>query len=281
MKTIGVPYGFLIVDDSKGDRDLYRRAIRVVRTFNMLYGNSNYGVLDWSQLDRLTSISRKKHKINTRDDVDKRKKGRGGEGSWAREIRNLLVSAGKAAGFGIKEDWTPPFLEDDYKRKQKVWLTLNTPNDDTAKRFFGRLVDWNPMKQRAISKWSQYYTKSALDVTWTITLPRAFKDFLDELIEISDEFMFSMPILRTTLEYLPIVGFEIERTMGKHGGGGILNLSRYTFMGVVIVPDSDLTRVEAKIDTYRSTQGFQNVFALKDTKVKDLYNREVIKFDNE
>ena len=48
--------------------------------------------------------------------------------------------------------------------------------------------------------------------------------------------------------------------MGKHGGGGIFNLSRYCYMGLVIVPNSEYNRAVAKIKVYARTSGIQNVF---------------------
>jgi len=273
LKTVAVPYG-----NSQAGMGLYRRAIRLVRTFNKLFGQCNYGVIDRSQISRIASLI-SKEQVSRKRSADRlepsRTRGSGGEGPWSSAIRRRLDRMGRSYAFHVREDWSPSNLAEDYALRQKVRSSIERTSDNSSEWYFGRLVDWSPGKPEPVCRWNKYYTSPALDMAWTVELPSSLQKLVLALKETSNEFTYSMPILGTPFEDWPIIGFEIERGMTKHGGGGILNLSRYSYVGVLIVPTPELQRSLARIETYRVALGIQNVLALPDGRVnRALHSRQ-------
>ena len=99
---------------------------------------------------------------------------------------------------------------------------------------------------------------------------RAFNERENEIIEkiinLDDDFKYNLPIYKKVNDPFPIIGFEIESSVDKHAGGGILNLSRYTHFGFVVVKNKDKASLLRKIKTYSKW-----IILLKSSKINPYF----------
>lgn len=261
LKALRVPFGFLVVDNQKGSRDLYRRATRLIRTFNAVHGHSNYGVIDKSNLFRFREFCKSIKLSGVANLASRSKGGKGGETAKTKEVRQRLDFLGRKYGFHVDHDWAPSNLKFSYRIAQEIYDLLGQPQNREVKYFLGRLVKWSPADEKEIDKWTQYYTGSFLDLVWATMLPQGLSIFMKHILKTNLEMRYS--VLNDFDEPYPIFGFEIEKYMGKHGGGAVLNLSRTCHTGLVVVPEKEYENAVKKIKTYRVS----NVFAVSNHDV--------------
>ena len=79
---------------------------------------------------------------------------------------------------------------------------------------------------------------------------------------LNDDFITNLPLLRNPEDPYPVIAFEIESSSGKHAGGGILNLSRYSQFGFIVVPEKHKKAIRGKINTMSRNMGINNLFPL-------------------
>ena len=268
------PYGFLVVDEEKGDKDLYRRAGRILRTFRLQFGNVDYLPLSKSQLKYLLDLQWKsdlKEKIKFEE--SRYSKGTGGESEKSRSIREKIVDIGIKAGFKIMSDWSPEDLRLNFNLRKNIFDKLEKSKQENIeiKRFLCKEVSWTPNETKTITKWNQFFIKPKIDIIWCIGLPLRFVEFIKEVNNLDYDFKFNLPILRNPKKPYPIIGFEIESQIDKHAGGGILNLSRYTHYGFLVTEMKKIDSLKRKIRTYSRNLGINNVYPLSFEEVENFY----------
>lgn len=264
------PFGFLVIDEEKGKKDLYRRAARILRTFRFHFGQINYLPLskgqifsllkhDWKEPSNLTySFEQKKYS-----------KGAGGESVKSKFVREKLVKIGEKAGFSVYSDWSPEDLNLDFKLRKKILNSINNPIK-SHKRFLSEEVSLTPTESKIIKRWDRFYIKPKIDVNWCIGLPLRFNEFIEKIITLDDDFKYNLPIYKKVNGPYPIIGFEIESSVDKHAGGGILNLSRYTHYGFLVVKKKDKRALLRKIKTYSRNLGINNVYPLTFEEIESI-----------
>ena len=256
------PYGFLVVDEEKGEKDLYRRAARILRTFLFQFGQNNYLPLSKSQLNSLQNHQWKEDlKKSIILGKTKYSKGIGGESKNVKKIREKIISIGEKVGFTIRTDWSPDDLKLDFKLRNNIFKNIENPLKE-QKRLLCQEISWTPTEYKSIRKWFYFYIRPRIDIIWCIGLPLRFIEFINEIKKLDDDFLYNLPIFRDPKEPYPIIGFEIESSLDKHGGAGILNLSRYTHYGFLVTEKKNLQLLEKKIKTYSRSLGINNVYPL-------------------
>jgi len=256
------PYGFIIIDENKAKKDLYHRAAGILRTFRFQYGQVNYLPLSKGQLEKILKFEWK----NKKEDIFKFEKvklskGSGGEVGDAKIIRDKLTQLGDIAGFNIYHDWSPEDLSYDYQLRKDTLKALSSPSE-SIERFLGKKVSWNPNDPKIINRWYQFYIRPKIDVIWSIGLSLRFYEFYMELLNLEPDFKYNLPIYRDPSKPFPIIGFEIESSIGKHAGGGILNLAKYTHFGFIITQQKNIDLLNKRIKTYSRSLGINNVYPL-------------------
>lgn len=263
LASMNTPFGFLVVNVEKGG-DLYRRGNRIIRTFRQLYGSLNFLCLDKSQIQRLldTEFSRERQSVIKK--VPK-SKGAGGESGWARVVRGELDDFGQRHGFHVEHDWVIPELSHEFQRKKKVWEEI----PPELGRVLGSEITLHPRGEvKKCEKWNQFFIRPKLDVAWCICLPPQILSFVKEIEKLDKDFVTHTPFLHGKDLQYPLFAFEIEGKGGKHAGGGILNLAKYSSLGYVIVRNSEVKkRVEMKLNTYRVAMGLHNVKVIEFDKL--------------
>jgi hypothetical protein len=148
------------------------------------------------------------------------------------------------------ESFTPPILQHRY----------NLALEQSRKPL---VYTWNPINAniRQATDARHYLTGCEVDLMWLIALPIAFGELLSD-IDTFDPYLRQQGLLFPELwTFLPVVGFEIETSVGKHAAGGFLNLATHSLLGTVAVETKDSAeRLDAKLKTYRSTLGLRNLY---------------------
>ena len=235
LVALGVRLGFLVVSQAgagpAGERDIYGRAARVVRTMRLGFGDAGVVATEWIWFQSAAEppLSDEPHSVASRLAGHPE----GGERvAWIGETRDALRAAGQAAGFAVVEPYEAPSLRAAYARGAGT---------------------------RAQRGWRKVYTASKLDMAWLLPLPRGLEELLRRLAarpEIRDERIVSPEVY----DHLPVVVFEFESSPGKHAAGGLANLSAYGLIGLEVV-NGDAAMGEARkvLRRYQPTLGLPNV----------------------
>ena len=122
----------------------------------------------------------------------------------------------------------------------------------------------NPTRAQRLSD-SAYVPK--LDICAGFTAPRGFAEWLAELANVIGKVgVAHFPILYALQSgliqpndlFVPLLGIEIETSVNKHLSGGIFNLAKNTYIGIVVADDP---KVHKFVEFYRKELGIKNVAA--------------------
>ena len=246
LMALGAPLGLLVVSEA-GEKDIYRRAARVVRTVRRAYGDIPVVPVEASWLSDLSGETWKKRR--TKLPSHEGTSPRGGETRrWSHETRQLLRRQGEEAGFVVVEPFVPEALSLtwDLHAGQRTELTHTTdPRAETRV----------PMKKVA-----DYFSRSEIDLAWLMPLPKSLQAFM-ELVAARDPSLREHAIaFPESWSHVPVAGFELESAAGKHAGGALLNLAAYCVMGILATPnESAAKRLRRTLYTYQHTLGLRNV----------------------
>jgi hypothetical protein len=263
LAALGMPLGLLVVSE-KGEKNIYRRAARVIRSVRRSFGDLRLLPMEADWFDPLLKKSWPPGPSPV--PIPKRKLPAGGETLvWSAATRDRLRAMGEQAGFVVAEPYVPPVLAASYSLLSQQWSKRLSHTCDPLTR---------TVKQ--MSKVSDLYTESEIDLAWLMPLPAALPAFLQEVMRLDPclrEFGMVFPDLWT---HIPIVAFELESKGGKHAGGGLMNLSTYGVLGVAVAPNSKVSEgIASALRTYQPTLGLRNVYVkvVSDEPTEDLVGR--------
>jgi hypothetical protein len=247
LAALGVPLGLLVVSEG-GEKNIYRRAARAIRSVRRSFGDLHLLPLEASWLGPLlqkvwpcglATIPKQKQSLPA-----------GGESlDWSVATRDHLRSLGEQAGFVVAEPYVPPVLDASFSliRGQRANPLVHTcdPLANTVKE---------------VKKSADLYTECKIDLAWLMPLPGGLAAFLEEVFLLDPclrEYGMVFPALWS---HVPVVAFELESGGGKHAGGGLLNLSAFGVLGVAVAPNERVgAEITATLRTYQPTLGLRNV----------------------
>jgi hypothetical protein len=248
LAALGAPLGLLVVSED-GERNIYRRAARAIRTVRRSFGDIRVIPLEAGWLRGL--IERRWPSALSALPAQVSRAPSGGESlKWSAETRRVLRRMGEDAGFVVAEPYTPGVLDATYQ-----WAKLH--------RTHGLRHTTDPMSgtRTVMSRFDDYLTECEIDLAWLMPLPSALTNFLaaiDELDPCHREHGLCFCELWTNCA---VVAFELESSRGKHAGGGLLNLAAYGVLGLVVTPSQAIADdLAATLRTYQPTLGLRNVF---------------------
>jgi hypothetical protein len=247
LAALGVPVGLLVVSE-KGEKGIYRRAARAIRSVRRSFGDLRLLPLEASWLDPLLQRSWPSGLSSVPEPY--RASPAGGETlEWSEVTREKLRSLGEQAGFIVAEPYVPPILNPafDLIRQQRV-----TPLSHT----------WDPLAStvKEMTKAADLFTESQIDLAWLMPLPSGLASFLNEVFRLDPCLREHGMVFPELWSHVPVVAFELESSGGKHAGGGLLNLSAYGVLGVAVAPDHRVGgEIAAALRTYQPTLGLRNV----------------------
>ena len=248
LRALGAPLGLLVVDE-QAEAGQYRRASRAIRTVRR-----NLGDLAVVPMEGFWASKLAKRQWDARPSVleaPARKTARGGERTkWTARAREHLVALGQKAGFVVEDPYTLKVPETRFEAER-------------ARRAAPMHEMWSPFtcEQREMKRGDQFMTASEIDMAWTLPLPRSLRDLLLELVAIDPAIVEHDLVFPEVWDRVPVVGFELDSSPGKHGGGGLLNLSAYCVIGVTFTPnDATTLKLEAARRTYVQALGLRNIY---------------------
>ncbi len=223
IAALGVRLGFVVVSE-KGERNIYRRSARAVRTLRRAYGDMAVVPFEASWAESLGDKKWEQGSAEIPAQVLRAPAG-GETAEFAREARSLLRRLGEDAGFTIAEPYVPPILAVEFEQERaRRGGALHETLDPMA----GTVGDM---------KAADYLTRCQIDLAWLLPLPKALKQFLQE-VESRDPRLRDYGLLYPEIyDHVAVVGFELESGTGKHAAGGLLNLAAYCVVGVGFAPD--------------------------------------------
>jgi hypothetical protein len=247
LAALGVPLGLLVVTE-RGEKNIYRRAVRVVRSVRRSFGDLHLLPMEAEWLARWSDKSWPSGIASV--PVPKRQLPAGGETlEWSETTRKQLRSLGERAGFIVAEPYIPPVLSRAFgvicgQRKNPLTHTCDPIN----------------ATMQEMRKWDDLYTGSKIDLAWLMPLPQALPCLLEEILRLDSCLREDAIIFPELWSHVPVVAFELESSHGKHAGGGLLNLSAYGVLGIAVAPDRRVgSDILAALQTYRPALGLRNV----------------------
>jgi len=266
-------YNFVVVNnnDANGENDTYRRGVKLKRYFSENSGDRNVFFLDLYHLkqsiEKLT-IPVCNEKIHDYNNL--RERGTyGGETASIplyNKIRPLLTSSGLSA-FQNYQPWLYEVKYQMAKEASGKDFEMDLQTGEYYKHFYtGQIfyrmpIDTKPVKVKNRAQ-SLYIPK--LDICMGFTAPRGFTAWLTALANTIGFYgVANCPILYSLQRklikdlFVPYIGIEIEASINKHLSGGIYNMAKNTYVGVVVTKEPALKHVEF----YTKELGIKNITA--------------------
>jgi hypothetical protein len=158
LAALGVPLGLLVVSE-EGEKNIYRRAARAIRSVRRSFGDLRLLPLEAGWLDLL--LQREWPVGLSSVAVPKRARPAGGETlAWSAATRDRLRSLGEKAGFVVAEPYTPPVLDAAF---DLICRQRAKPPVHTCDPLAGTV--------RTMTKAGDLFTGCKIDLTWLMPLP--------------------------------------------------------------------------------------------------------------
>jgi hypothetical protein len=250
VAALGARLGLLVVSEA-GEKGIYRRAARAVRTLRRSFGEMGVVPVEASWLEPM--LGREWSAGLAPITPSAGRAPAGGESlAWSASTREYLRQLGEGAGFVVVEPYTPAVLDvafaEEVERRGRPLTHMVDPVTHASA----------PMK-----KSGDYLTACQVDLAWLLPLPAALGEFL-AAIEDADPHLREHGLLSAGLHgHVAVVGFELESSSGKHAAGGLLNLAAYCVIGIGVSPTPEQGKeLESILARYRPTMGLRNVRVL-------------------
>ena len=235
-------YNFVIVNNEAAcnENDTYRRGVKINNYFKMMAGYRNLFFLDKKHLEDASDMCffGNNQLVFSNCSLGDRA-GFGGE-SRSKTVFNQILANLSNTGLLVKQNWTPDFGKILHKVNSKC-----SSNDDYTdfvlhKKFYNQPFDEHPSIAKNAT--ASYYMPK-LDIVLGFNVPESFKDWLKCLGTVLKEQYVDYPILFGLREnilkdlFVPLVSIEIETSINKHMNGGIFNMSKNSYIGVLITEE--------------------------------------------
>ena len=209
LAALGAPLGLLVVSE-EGERNIYRRAARAIRTVRRGFGDLRIIPAEASWFEELSG----RRWPSGLSSIPKPRSAApaGGEKlKWSKETRDKIRKIGAASGFVVAEPYTPGVLDATYELAHQRGEMKHTSDPCHGIR-------------RAISKSGDYLTECMIDLAWLMPLPAGLRTFLGEFDRLDPSLREHGLLFSELWGHCAVVAFELESSTGKHAGGGLLNL---------------------------------------------------------
>lgn len=255
-------YNFVIVNNNaaNGENDTYRRGRKLYKYFYEEFCAKDTIFIDASHLySSLKKLKITDTRVHVKQVIPTNRNICGGDVTSEAMYNEILPFLIKS-NLEIRQNYSPGMP---YIKFQEQNMALQGYDNKIVNfkegRFFRRQplqTDWQIAKKAA----DMYYIPK-LDVVLGFYLPDSFCAWLLALAEALDYETAGFPILYGISKkiiseiFVPVVGIEFENSINKHCNGGIINLSKYTYNGVL----SGYQSAEAHIRFLKENMGINNV----------------------
>ncbi|MDR3609977.1 MAG: hypothetical protein P4L27_05410 [Ignavibacteriaceae bacterium] len=264
---------FVIVnnDAASNEKDTYRRGVKICRTFMEFYGKNNFIFLDWEYLKNIELSSLNNNIITPctplPSTIEARSKVGGENDSY---LMDKIIQILNMTKLPVHQNFTPQSLIWSYSSIQ--YLQKIETNDESNYRLYRKYIH-DPVNNivKNVKKINDIYYLPKIDFALVMPVPEIFKRFLSSISQKLKEQFCYYPILNylklypeETLQF-PLIGIEVESSVNKHLNGGVFNMSRFFYVGLLISKMSG----QYNLNTLKSL-GLSNVYPIDEEIIKGI-----------
>ncbi len=248
------PIAALVVDSApSGARcnagDIHRRACRLRRTNALWCGLRPLAVVDASRLPE--QAPRRAPGSSQASPRPRSTTNRGGSREDASRVRDQLVRRGRELGFHVECDAEPDLPRSIFAARQRALGGSGVaPDSECAVHLGLGGFELGESDRRAWTRAEQAFTAQRLDVVWSAPAPADLRGAHSLLAAADPDYGVLWPDPPAG-PLLPVVAFEIDTGVAKHGGGSLLHLSRAAPLGALVVPDESVGDAAQLVAAYR------------------------------
>lgn len=255
-------YNFVIVNNKGAlkEEDTYRRGIKLHRYFIDNSGDKNIFFLDKVQLSK--SIEQLKNfdsSIKTNSALTVKRSTLGGETvsvTMYNQIRKFIDNT----GFTIEQNFSPIISKIKFAMLKECTIT----DDDTA--FFLRREFYKEpyeCEKKVATKTTDSYYIPKLDIVLGFNAPKGFTTWMKELSNTLKLDLMEYPLLYGLNKgiinelFISLISIEIEGSINKHLNGGIYNMAKNSYVGILVTSEPAQTH----LDYFNREAGLKNVIS--------------------
>lgn len=238
-------FNFVIVNNEAAvkENDTYRRGLKLHRYFSSMCGYRNMFFADWTQLSRsINNLNIHSNDIipTITEVVSTKRSAFGGEVASV-EMYEKIVPFLTDSNMEIRQNYSPDKAQWEFMLNQHVFNNIRS-SSELADFFLLQKTyvspDFNQIRKSSKPVDSYYIPK--LDVVLGFNAPRSFIKWIKALARELNNDLINFPMLFAVLNgsiqdlFLPIISIEIEASINKHMNGGILNMAKNSFCGILV-----------------------------------------------
>ena len=255
-------YNFVIVNngEANGENDTYRRGRKLYRYFHEEFEEKNIIFMDYTHFKKsISNLDNHETGIDITKEATSTRKNFGGD-TTSIEMYKKIFPLLEQSGLEIKQNYSPQMPTIKFKQIKSIFKSVD--NED-ANFWLGKYYHNNPEDTMAkvATKASDVYYIPKLDVVAGFNLPSYFSEWLYQISVALSEDCVNFPILYALKHklideiFIPLISIEFENTINKHCNGGIINMSHYSYFGILVGNDS----AEMHIKFLKENMGINNV----------------------
>lgn len=240
-------YKFVIVnnEESNGEGDTYRRGLKLHRYFSDYGGISNFFFFDNAHLQESINLIKKKRLDNSvasmaGDDPSVVYRSKvGGEAKNNCLMFDEVIKYFHNTGFSIAQNYCPQ------TDKFRYDIMNDCSSGNKLASFYLRQSYYeNPVKmdEKETNSRSAVYVPK-LDLVIGIKAPKGFLEWLRAVgIQLKNEVV-NFPIMYQLVKKnnfsidIPLISLELENSQNKHANGGLFNMSKHSYLGIVVTQE--------------------------------------------
>lgn len=253
-------YNFVIVNNkgAKNEEDTYRRGVKLNRYFKDKLGERNIIFLDKIHLEKsIEALDECESSIvpvwmNTTD------RGTCGGETASVGLYNQLHSIISNTGLSIHQNYSAIIDKIKYAILKETQANDSYTDFCLNKRYYYEPYD---MQEKIAGRVSDVYYVPKLDVVLGFNAPKGFTKWLGNISNELGNQIVDYPILyginRKIIKdlFVPLISIEIESSVNKHLNGGIVNMSKNSFVGVLVTREN----ADKHVEFYKKELGIKNV----------------------
>lgn len=255
-------YNFVIVNNSasNGENDTYRRGRKLYKYFYEEYEAKNTFFVDYVHLkNSIANLGNLKTDITISTNYTPERKSFGGD-ITSISLYNKIFPFLANSNLDIKQNYSPIIPKIKFKRMADAF---NCIDSEIAGFLLGKYYHNTPSEHtfKVANKPSDTYYIPKLDVVAGFIMPNGFYEWLYQVsVALGSDYV-NFPILYGIREkilkelFIPLVSIEFENSINKHCNGGIINMSHYSYFGILMGNESAKTH----IDFLKENMGINNV----------------------
>ena len=253
-------YNFVIVNNAGAGKeaDTYRRGNKLNRYFLDFAGLRNTFFFDKVHLEKSIEALNEYS-----SDISVNTNGLGQRGKFGGETASVPIFEQikpliEKTGFQVFQNWSPEVYTIKHKMLKNMELETDFDAFCVQRAFYPEPYEMNI--QRSKKKTDSYYIPK-LDLVMGFNAPKGFVCWIRQLAYQMKYAVVDSPILYGIQNsiikelFIPLISIEIESSINKHLNGGIFNMSKNSYLGILVTKEN----AEKHLQFFKNEMGIKNV----------------------